>query len=73
MVKALIARMKRRLLKIAILLLVVMSIAAALFLTKRADTRAPRCAGLSCYDDSDCGTRCYCDRSTSAVGRCIAK
>ena len=38
--------MKRRLLKIAILLLVLMSIAAALFLTKRADTGVQDAPGL---------------------------
>lgn len=33
----------------------------------------PRCVDLPCYDDSDCGSLCSCDRPPNAqVGTCIA-
>ena len=28
----------------------------------------PNCKGLACYDGSDCGTKCSCNRS---IGTCI--
>jgi hypothetical protein len=34
----------------------------------------PVCAGLSCYEDSDCGSKCSCERAAgSKLGKCIAK
>ena len=34
----------------------------------------PACAGLDCYDDSDCGSKCHCERKPeSKLGKCVAK
>jgi hypothetical protein len=29
------------------------------------DGSSPACAGLSCYDGSDCGSKCFCNRPSS--------
>lgn len=39
------------------------------------ETRAvPRCVGLACNDDSDCGTKCHCDIPPGeTLGKCVEK
>ena len=36
---------------------------------------APRCAGLECWEDQDCGTKCSCRKAAPSdkVGHCVAK
>jgi len=34
---------------------------------------APRCAGLKCNDNGDCGTKCRCDNPGGGLGVCVAK
>jgi hypothetical protein len=37
-------------------------------------TNKPKCTELKCYNDSDCGKKCSCDRPTgSAIGNRVAK
>jgi hypothetical protein len=31
----------------------------------KASNIPPACAGLSCYDGSDCGSKCFCNRPSS--------
>ncbi len=43
------------------------------FITGPGGDRAPGCAGLQCYDTSDCGRSCTCERAPgAALGRCAA-
>ena len=70
-------RSRRNPLKVAasILLIAAATVAVTLFVTKRTEnTNRPKCADLKCYDDSDCGKKCSCDRQAgSAIGNCVAK
>lgn len=65
--KTLVARTKEA---FAVMLLVVACVVSAGQLSARADIIAPGddggggagCAGLECYDKSDCGSACFCNR-----------
>jgi hypothetical protein len=62
-----------RLIKLSALILLAAAIyfAAGQFFRKGAK---PACAGLSCYNDADCGSRCYCERPPeSRLGKCVAR
>jgi hypothetical protein len=62
-----------RLIKLSALILLAAAIyfAAGQFFRKGAK---PACAGLSCYNDADCGRNCHCERPPeSKLGKCIAK
>lgn len=42
--------------------------------SRRTQGNQQRCVGLSCYDDSDCGSYCDCKKEEGAqVGVCVAK
>jgi hypothetical protein len=62
-----------RIIKLAalILLAAVVYLAASQYFGKR---DKPACAGLDCYDDSDCGSKCHCVRPPeSKLGKCVVK
>lgn len=62
-----------RLLKLAALILLVGAIYHAAGLWMRGRDKSA-CAELVCYDDSDCGSACSCDRSPEASsGKCVGK
>lgn len=62
-----------RLIKLAALILLAALVYFAVSQYSRKGEK-PACAGLSCYDDSDCGSRCHCDRPPeSKFGKCVAK
>jgi len=73
------ASARTNLLKIAaiVLLMIIVSLAIVQLFKKKgaatANTNRPRCSGLKCYDNSDCGDKCFCDRPGSALGLCVAK
>ncbi len=42
--------------------------------TTQGPKKLPRCAGLACYDNSDCGTWCDCIRIPGEkLGKCVSK
>ena len=62
-------RIRRNLLELFLLTLLVVSSAFSIGqLTTQAQTKDPNCAGLNCFDSSDCGTKCFCNRPS---GLCI--
>ena len=62
-------RIRRNMLELFLLaLLVVSSVFSIGQLSAQAQDKDPNCAGLACYDGSDCGTKCFCNRP---VGTCI--
>ena len=46
------------------LLLVGCAVSADQLMTK-VQANEPACAGLMCYDGSDCGSKCFCNRPSS--------
>lgn len=52
---------------LAVVLLLTACVISAGQLTARAQVggETPACAGLSCYDGSDCGSKCFCNRPSS--------
>lgn len=64
---------RNRLRRGVVLLIILMSFAVAQLLKQRTSEEPSKCSGLQCYDDSDCGTHCHCDRPGSALGKCIGK
>ncbi len=79
--------MRKRLLTVALISALILISAAIFFSIKRSAERKsdekqptdavatkPSCDGLNCYDDSDCGSRCYCSRDAgAALGKCVAR
>ena len=64
-------RRPHRLLVLAVLILLVLT---ASFAARQLTGKRLTCPGLSCYDDSDCGSKCVCQRSTGAhIGKCVSK
>jgi hypothetical protein len=50
----------------AVTILLTACVVSAGQLTARAQIASePACAGLSCYDGSDCGSKCFCNRPSS--------
>jgi hypothetical protein len=42
--------------------------------TDRPSVEIPRCHGLECSDQADCGSRCRCELPNGAkLGRCVAR
>jgi hypothetical protein len=61
-----------------IILAALILLAAAIFFAARQyysrKSDKPACAGLSCYDDSDCGSKCHCDLQPGAkLGKCVTR
>jgi hypothetical protein len=41
---------------------------------EQSNVKTYACVNLNCYSNSDCGSKCVCDRqSNSTLGKCIAK
>jgi hypothetical protein len=58
-------RLRARLAEVVVFtLLVGACVASAAQVTVRASD-PPACAGLACYDGSDCGSKCFCNRPSS--------
>jgi hypothetical protein len=61
-------RIRRNMLELFLLgLLAVSSVFSIGQLTAQAQdpSKDPACAGLMCYDGSDCGTKCFCNRPSA--------
>lgn len=50
---------------VALLLTACVVSAGQLTTTARASEAPPACAGLTCWDASDCGSKCFCNRPSS--------
>jgi len=65
------SRLTRWLIIISLALLIVSFV---MFLADRKLKTIPRCVGLPCYDDSDCGSHCFCDLDPpSTEGSCVMR